>query len=55
MRKPVANARWKNKLTDEDVCVCVWVCANRAKEWDDVDKAEKEKIELIKKEDGEFW
>lgn len=33
----------------------LWVCARRAKEWDDVDKAEKEKIELIKKEDGEFW
>lgn len=53
MRKPVANACCKNKLTDEDVCV--GVCARRAKEWDDVDKAEKEKIELIKKEDGEFW
>ncbi|XP_029699244.1 calpain-12 isoform X1 [Takifugu rubripes] len=29
--------------------------SDKAKEWDDVDKAEKEKIELIKKEDGEFW
>lgn len=35
--------------------VCVCVCVYRAKEWDDVDKAEKERIELIEKEDGEFW
>ncbi|TNN01780.1 hypothetical protein fugu_011162 [Takifugu bimaculatus] len=28
--------------------------SDKAKEWDDVDEAEKEKIELIKKEDGEF-
>lgn len=27
----------------------------RGKEWDDVDKAEKKRIELKKKEDGEFW
>ena len=31
------------------------VCDCRGKEWDDVDKAEKERIELKKTEDGEFW
>ncbi|XP_070685810.1 calpain-12 [Pempheris klunzingeri] len=29
--------------------------SDKGKEWDDVDKAEKERIELKKKEDGEFW
>lgn len=32
-----------------------FVCDCRGKEWDDVDKKEKERIELKKKEDGEFW
>lgn len=31
------------------------VCACRGKEWDEVDKAEKERIKLKKTEDGEFW
>ncbi|XP_039987309.1 calpain-12 [Xiphias gladius] len=29
--------------------------SDKGKEWDDVDKAEKERIELKKTEDGEFW
>ncbi|XP_074498253.1 calpain-12 [Sebastes fasciatus] len=29
--------------------------SDKGKEWDNVDKAEKERIELKKKEDGEFW
>ncbi|XP_071377523.1 calpain-12 [Centroberyx affinis] len=29
--------------------------SDKSKDWDDVDKAEKERIELKKKEDGEFW
>ncbi|KAM6932757.1 calpain-12 [Lycodopsis pacificus] len=29
--------------------------SDKSKEWDDVVKAEKERIELKKKEDGEFW
>ncbi|KAM9358619.1 calpain-12 [Symphorus nematophorus] len=29
--------------------------SDKGKEWNDVDKAEKERIELRKKEDGEFW
>ncbi|XP_035536180.1 calpain-12 [Morone saxatilis] len=29
--------------------------SDKGKEWEDVDKAEKERIELINQEDGEFW
>ncbi|XP_044060003.1 calpain-12 [Siniperca chuatsi] len=29
--------------------------SDKGKEWDDVDKAEKERIQLIEIEDGEFW
>lgn len=31
------------------------LCHRRAKEWNDVDVAEKKRIELKKREDGEFW
>lgn len=68
MRKLLVNACRKKEFTPEGyrtstdaefylcglcVCACLWDC--RGKEWDDVDKAEKERIELKKKEDGEFW
>ncbi|XP_061575406.1 calpain-12 [Cololabis saira] len=29
--------------------------SDKGKEWDDLDKSEKERLELKKKEDGEFW
>lgn len=35
--------------------VSLCMCDRRGKEWDAVDKAEKERIELKSKEDGEFW
>lgn len=31
------------------------VCDRRGKEWDEVDKAETERLKLKKTEDGEFW
>jgi hypothetical protein len=31
------------------------VCNCRSKDWDDVDAAEKKRIDLKNSEDGEFW
>lgn len=33
----------------------LYMCDCRSKEWDDVVKEEKERIDLKQKEDGEFW
>lgn len=50
-----AGPTWLMEPSRPDPRARACVCVYSAKEWDDVDKAEKERIELIKREDGEFW
>lgn len=40
---------------DLEFLFCLCVCDYSGKEWDEVDEAEKKRIDLKKKEDGEFW
>lgn len=47
--------REHSQITEPPQTLSLHVCVCRCKEWDDVDKTEKERIHLKTTEDGEFW
>ena len=54
----MSNKEHRNTQTVEAAQILsfsLYVCDCRGKEWDDLDKSEKERLELKRKEDGEFW